>query len=418
MKFPDPDGGSKFPAAKSMKELQETLDGAERLREHGEEAVLATVVAVRGSTYRRTGARLLLDKHGWVSGGISGGCLEGDVLRKAWWRTGANGYALVTYDSTTDEDDEMAWGLGLGCNGIVRVLLERVPCGGDEPEPLAFLRRCIAGRRAGVYATVYESPDRPGWVGQRVWQSESENGATVTDAALQEAITRDASSVLAAGVSRDTFYSLENGGAVSVFLEAIRPPTPLVIYGTGQDTQPVIRFAKALGWHVTVVAPRTPASTAHLSRRFPGADAVIPGLAADVSGAVSLNTDTAALLMTHQYFDDLALLPSLLRSPAGYVGVLGPRKRADRLLAELARHGELFTEGELARLHAPVGLDIGADSPEEIALSVIAEIKAAMSGRAGGSLRERSSTIHRREGADDSLPLRRTEKVTCLLTAR
>ncbi|MBC8136438.1 MAG: XdhC family protein [Fibrella sp.] len=401
-----------------MKELLEILNAAERLRERGEEAVLATVVEVRGSTYRRTGARLLVSQNGWVAGGISGGCLEGDVLRKAWWRTESSGYALVTYDSTTDEDDDMAWGLGLGCNGIVRVLLERLPGNGSEPGPLAFSRRCLAARQAGAAATIYESPTRPEWIGQRIWHSANETGGTVADGTLRRALIRDATTVLAAGISRNTVYVQEGGAAVSVFWEAIVPPPPLVIYGTGHDTLPVIRFAKELGWHVTVVAPRTPANATLMAHRFPGADSVTTGLTEDLSTGVVSNTDTTVLLMTHQYLDDLALLPTILRSPARYVGVLGPRKRADRLLTELARRGESFTPEELHKLHAPVGLDIGANTPEEIALSVIAEIQAAMTGRRGGALRDRADTIHRRDDTEPEVPLQITEKVTCSLATQ
>jgi xanthine/CO dehydrogenase XdhC/CoxF family maturation factor len=398
-----------------MKELKEILSAAERLRERGEAAVLATVVEVRGSTYRRTGARLLLSQVGWVAGGISGGCLEGDVLRKAWWRTEPSGYALVTYDSTADEDDEMAWGLGLGCNGIVRVFLERLPDGESEPEQLAFLRRCLDARQAGVFATVYESPDRPEWVGQRFWHSAYETGGTVDDTELRGAILRDADTIAAAGASENTVYTLENGDAVSVFWEAIVPPTPLVIYGDGQDTLPVIRFAKELEWHVTVVAPRSPANATLMARRFPGADAVLTGTSDAPCGGVALDAASVVLLMTHQYFDDLALLPTVLRSPARYVGVLGPRKRADRLLTELARRGESFSLDELQRLHAPVGLDIGADTPEEIALSIVVEIKAVTSGRSGRALRDRADSIHPRGDTDPGMPPPAMEKVACLL---
>ena len=395
-----------------MKELQEVLTGAKELRERGEEAVLATVVEVRGSTYRRAGARLLISRQGWTAGGISGGCLEGDVLRKAWWRTEADGCALVTYDSTTDEDDEMAWGLGLGCNGIVRVLLERVPVAACEAH--AFLERCLGARQGGAFATVYESSTGSTWVGQRFWHSTTETGGSLNAVSWRDALERDAKAVLAEGVSRNAVYSPKPGESVSVFWEAVRPPVSLVICGAGQDTLPVIRLAKELGWHVSVVAPRTSPHAEMMRQRFANADSVCVRLAGDAKSAMLINPDAVVLLMTHQYLDDLALLPVALRSLAAYVGVLGPRKRADRLLSELARHGEHFTEQELARLYAPIGLDIGADSPEEIALSIIAEIKAAQSGRMGGGLRERSDTIHAR-APEQTLP-QTGEKITCFLT--
>lgn len=401
-----------------MKELREILSGIEAVRVRGEQAILATVVEVRGSTYRRAGARLILDRNGWVAGGISGGCLEGDVLRKAWWRTEATGSALVTYDSTADEDDEMAWGLGLGCNGIVRVLLERLPSDGGRDNSFSFLRECLELRKAGVLATVYESPGHPDWVGQQFWRNETEAGATVTDDVLLHALKHDADDVFRERVSRNAVYGLENGETVFVFWEAITPPTPLVIFGAGQDTLPVIRFAKELGWHVTVVAPRAPVNTNVLARRFPGADAIVATMSDEISDHVEIDADSAVLLMTHQYYDDLSLLPMILRSPARYIGVLGPRKRAERLLTELARRGEIFTAEELARLHAPVGLDIGADTPEEIALSAVSEIKMVLAGRDGGALRHRVDTIHRRDAVEPDRPIPIMERATCLLTNR
>ncbi|MBC8143801.1 MAG: XdhC family protein [Armatimonadetes bacterium] len=390
-----------------MKELREVLEGLETLQQRGEEAVLATVVEVCGSTYRRAGARLLISRQGWTAGGISGGCLEGDVLRKAWWRTEATGYALVTYDSTTDEDDEMAWGLGLGCNGVVRVLLERVPAAPSEA--FAFLRRSLEARRGGAFATVYESSTGES-VGQRFWYDEA--GGSLVGVEWRDELQADADAVIRERASRNVVYTLASGETVSVFWEAIVPPVSLILYGTGQDTLPVIRLAKELGWHVTVVAPRSSQNAATLAARFAQADSVRATVAesVDTSGA-------AVLLMTHQYLDDLALLPTVLRSSAAYVGVLGPRKRADRLLAELARSGETFTERERERLYAPVGLDIGADSPEEIALSIVAEIKAVLSGRGGSALRERSDPIHPRNAGAEAVRLPTGEKITCAIAA-
>jgi len=333
--------------------------------------------------------------------------LEGDVLRKAWWRTEATGYSLVTYDSTTDEDDEMAWGLGLGCNGVVRVLLERIP--GAEPESYAFLRRCLEARQVGAFATVYESSTGDS-IGLRLWWSITESGDSLGDGKWRDQLQADAAAVIRDRASRNSVYVLASGETVSVFWEAILPPVPLTIYGAGQDTLPVIRLAKELGWHVTVVSPRASTNAAMLAARFVQADSVRVGHAEPVD-----TTGSAILLMTHQYLDDLALLPMVLRSPAAYVGVLGPRKRADRLLSELARRGETFTEQERARLYTPVGLDIGADSPEEIALSIVAEIKAVISGRDGGALRERHEPIHPRDAVSVLRETPTGEKITCLI---
>jgi len=393
-----------------MRELTDIARAWEAARGEGGEALLATVVSVSGSTYRRPGARMLLTPTGRLAGSVSGGCLEGDIQQKAWWRT-RDGAAVVSYDST-DEDEDVVWGFGLGCNGVVRVLLERVSP--PSPGPLDFLAACLHGRRPGVIATVFASDGPVAHMGQRLLLDASGIiDSSITDAALSVRLEEDARAVLRAGQSRAQTYGLPNGTA-DVFLEAVQPPLPLVVFGAGHDALPLVRLAKEMGWHVTVVDTRAARAR---PERFPDADSMIACPADAVTAHVPLSAHTMAVVMTHNYPDDKRVLRALLASPAAYIGQLGPAKRTERLLAEIADDGFTITDAHRARLHGPVGLDLGADSPEGIALSVVAEIQAARAGRGGGPLRDRRAPLHPRpeltatpRGAD-------TEKATCQLSA-
>lgn len=334
--------------------MRESLDliQAWRTLPEGAPAVLATVVATLGSTYRRPGARMLLTESGWAAGSISGGCLEGDVVRTAWERT-ANGPVLVTYDSTAEED--IVWGFGLGCNGVVQVLFERLPADGG---PLAFL----AFGEPGVLATHLGEGPR---LGEHRW---------IPDHPLLEK----------GGIA----MAEENGEPV--LLEAILPPRPLFIFGAGHDAAPLVDAAKAVGLHVTVVDGR---SAYARPERFPNADAVLHLAPADAA-SLTVDVRTAVVVMTHGYLNDLAILRALLPSAAAYIGLLGPRRRADRLLSELRDEGVVPTEAQLARLCAPVGLDLGAEGPHEIAVAIVAELLAFFRQRMGGMLRESDDPLH------------------------
>lgn len=373
-----------------MKETTEIVAAWRQAQRDGSEALLATVVEAHGSTYRRAGARMLLTASGWMAGSVSGGCLEGDILQKAWWRTQAGEPALVIYDST--DEDEIVWGFGLGCNGVVQVLLERlVP--GDPLNMVDFLARCLDQRAAGVAATVLQSDGASTvTLGGRVLLSATESVTNIGNPELARDVLRDAQTALAEGGTDTRTYVLA-GGHVRVAFERVLPPTPLVIFGAGHDAVPLTRLAKELGWHVSVVDTHSVSAQA---QRFPCADRVLSCTPEEAVPAAGLDARTAAVVMTHSFPQDSVLLPLLLKSPAAYVGILGPKTRTARLLAQMAGDTALSPEA-LARLHGPIGLDIGADTPEQIALSVVAEVQAVLAGRAGGELRRRDAPIYDQE---------------------
>lgn len=361
-----------------MKELQDILAALGGLAARGEAAALATVVRVDGSSYRRPGARMLVTRAGRIAGSVSGGCLELDVVRQALGVIETGEAALLTYDTTDDSD--VVFGVGLGCRGVISILVERL-----TPEFAEFLAGPARDRRRGVLATAFRGEGvTPG--SRLCLRDDGSAWGDLAGGALAERVREDAGEALRSGVSRVRSY-----GAIEVFVEVIEPPVPLVIFGAGPDAAPLVRLGKGLGWHVTVVDERPARADA---MRFPDADAVFACPPEAVAARVGVDVRTVAVLATHNYLEDLSLLEALLPSPVRYLGVLGPKRRTQQMLADLRTRGLEFAPDRLDCLHGPAGLDTGADTPEGIALAIIAEISAVLAGRGGGLLRERDAPIY------------------------
>jgi len=373
-----------------MTEFEEVLAGVQQLWKQGQPAAVATVVRVAGSAYRRPGARMLVAPGGTrLSGMISGGCLEGDVARKAWALTADGSAALLRYDSTADE--EGTWGLGLGCNGIVEILVERPS---QDDEFVRFARECLTAGRSAVVSTVFRSDEGSGLcVGSKLLTDETGSrpaGITRTDQAATT-ITADARRCLVSGRTHWAAYVV-NERRIEILHEYIEPSPRIVVFGAGWDAVPVAEAAAALGWNVTVVDRKASRAVAS---RFPRAWEVLVVDPDDLEHSLSIDAKTATVIMSHDYQDDLAYLDFALRYSAWFVGLLGPARRRDRLLADLAEQvGSPLSPQQLGRLYAPVGLDVGAETPQEIAVSIIAEVVAARSSRPGLMLRQKAGPIH------------------------
>ena len=381
-----------------MNEVQAIIEAFDEAQQEGDASALATVVSVEGSAYRRPGARMLICKSGASTGTISAGCLESDVIEHAQRAIKTNQTKLVEYD-TTSTSEEIVWGLGLGCNGIVRVLVEPLT---PQSSYVAALRRTLAEQSKTSIATVFHHSSLRSTpttaqieIGSRLCLNE--DGETVGDSLSGELVAMiegDARAALHEETSGVRVYE-RDGDVTKVFIETITPPVSLVVFGAGHDALPIIELARGLGWQTEVVDPQArPASRA----RFAPADRVTLARPETISEQVRVTPRMLTLLMTHNYAHDQALLKFLLASPARYIGVMGPRKRTERMLTELHAEGFAPTDESLARVYAPVGLDIGADTPEEIALSIIAEIRAVLAGRGGGLLRNRKGSLHAETG--------------------
>ena len=351
---------------------------------------MATVVNVRGSAYRRPGARMLITATGESVGMISVGCLEGDVREHAL-KVMASGLAkLITYDSTSSED--IIFGLGLGCNGIVQVLIE--PINAHEPEGLlAFFSSCYEQRKRGSLVTVFQKDEQDivtsiGW-SLLCWP----DGHVTSNNPATRPSLNDA--LIAAGSARFqvTQINLAAGATLSCLIETISPPTQLFVCGAGDDAMPLAKLATDMGMNVTVMDARSALTT---RERFPKVTLVKttkPENLGDLLEEV-ISPNALAMVMTHSYSQDKEWLRALLPKGLPYLGILGPKSRTQRLLDELHSEGCAEAHHGFARLHSPAGLDIGAESPEEVALSIIAEMKATLSERNGGKLRDRLGPIH------------------------
>lgn len=384
-----------------MKELHEIVAAwralaASETAVQTQAAVLATVVKVEGSSYRRAGARMLILPDGRHVGSISGGCLERHVVERAWWLTERDGAVVCRYDTSADEDAQ--WAFGLGCNGVVHVLLERLY--DARTAQMALLGEVLDGMQAVAMAVVIASGGRQESgadvprVGERLLCA-ADGGicGDWADAELQARVTADLALTLQAQCSRYRRYAVA-GAHIEVWLEVVSPPQRLLVFGAGHDAVPLVQLAHGLGWHVTVADGR-----AHYVRRerFPEADRVVLAPADDPLRHCAPDAGTAVVVMTHSVEQDRAVLARLLPDPPRYVGQLGPRVRTERMLCEI-RQASAGVVLQTERLHYPVGLDIGADNPQEIALAIVAEIRAVLAGRSGVALHGRPGTIHERTG--------------------
>ncbi|MGZ5147066.1 MAG: XdhC family protein [Burkholderiales bacterium] len=370
-----------------MKELENIVAEADRALASGQSVALATVVDVEGSAYRLPGARMLIADGKWIAGSISGGCLEDDVVMRGGEAIVKDEALVTTYDTTSDDD--IVFGVGLGCKGVITILIEPIRWKNGGVDFLEFAKSCLEERTAGAVATVVRVHGRAdAKPGSRLLLRQEQSRSDITNLELKSKIEN---TIAHTSEAAKLITLMLGHGSVEVFLERIEPPTPLVVFGAGHDAIPVVRLAKELGWHVTLVDHRPAYATA---TRFPVADQIVLSTPADVGSKVMLTEATLALLMTHNYLRDLELLEMLLPSPVRYLGLLGPRRRTDQLLADLQQKGIEPTSDQLGRFYAPVGLDIGSEGPLEVALSVLSEMQAVMTRHPGSHLRDRQRPIH------------------------
>lgn len=368
-----------------MSEIGDVLSAIGSLSAQGRRLALATIVAVRGSTYRRPGARLLVPDEGTPVGNLSGGCLEGDVADAARLVIDEGRARLATWDLTAD--DEAVWDLGLGCNGAIEVFIEP----GERAAAVAgALRAALDEERPIGVVTVVESSRPAVRDGARVVvRPDGEPEGSLGDAAL------DAVAVEAARerLRDDRSEVRELAPGVRAFVEVLEPPLRMAVFGAGHDAIPLVRAASVLGWNVTVADERRAFLTPERFRE--AASFVMIEDPARAAKAAGVDERTFAVVMTHNVLRDREYVRSLLGSPAPYVGILGPAARTERLLAELREDG-VDVEAARERIHAPAGLDLGGEGPEEIAQAIVAEIVAVKRRRSGGFLRDRPGPIHDR----------------------
>ena len=359
-----------------MKHWQETsriMQLLVDLAEQGQTPALATVIRIEGSAYRRPGAKMLILEDGAMVGTVSGGCLEADVREVALSVMRRGEARLLHYDTGTDY--QLPIGLGLGCNGSVDIFVQRaLP---DLLEIAGPLTRLLQGDDPFAVCTVVRGPRA--LARSIVVTPRGERFGSTGDVNLDDGIAGDTNALLETGLSR-----LENRGSYEVFVDLQVPPPSLVVFGAGEDSRPLARCAAGVGFRVSVVDHRP----AYLSSdNYPAGVHLVEARAEEATRGVQLGPLTYAVVKTHSVEHDRKWVARLLASDVPYIGVLGPRARTEEILRELRSEND-------DRIFGPIGIDLGADGPEQIAVSIVAELLARVSGREPMHLRARETAIH------------------------
>lgn len=339
-------------------------------RERNEPLVLATVAQTIGSTYRKAGAQMLIAGDGNAAGLLSGGCLEADLVERSRTVLETGKALIVEYD--TRSSDDVLWGIGLGCEGAMRILLTRLDAGNGY-QPFAYTQQCRREYVAAKIALVIASDNPTYPLGAAYWEkSRSALPHVIQPALAPSKAGRKGRDQNGAGATTN-----EAEGATFLIVP-IDLPTRLLVLGAGPDAMPLVEIAGLMGWHVSVLDHR-PAYA--IADRFPRAHSVALNPAKALPKTLEHTDYDAAVVMSHHLTSDEAYLAALADSAIPYIGLLGPAPRRVRLMNDIGDKARQFGD----RLYGPIGLDIGAKTPETIALAIVSEIQAVLSGRAGGS---------------------------------
>ena len=346
------------------------VDAYQQLQQQSQSAVLATIIETIGSTYQKAGARMVITQQDKLIGLLGGGCFERDLIEQARSVFESGESKTVFYDMRIPAD--LVWGLGLGCNGAVRILLQRLEAA-QNFSPLDYFAEIAASDCSAALATVYQSTHPEFSIGKTVYLAQSSPDCRLTAAVKNLTI------------SKSSIQAIElDGQAIEVFYQSIQPPSKLLVLGAGPDAVPLVRIAKNLGWRVTVVDYR-PAYLAE--QQFSQPDQLLLATPANLKQQLDLDGFSAVVVMTHSLENDAGFLKALTDSQIGFIGLLGPEHRKQRLLSFLADDADKLA----GRLFGPVGLDIGAETPEEIALAIMSGILAQLNQRDGRQLNLKAS---------------------------
>jgi len=380
----------------SVPETEVVQQIRDRLDDDGTD-VLATIVDVEGNAYRRPGAKMLLEEGGTGVGSITAGCLEDELVTVGGRVRETGRPELVTYDLLEDDEDDV-WGMGVGCNGLIEVLLEPLT-ETYRPAVEAFF-----GGRDVAAVTVLDAGDTGFEQGDRAYYHPGADRLAAPDGGeatgWPAAALSGPAAELAARGAADT-VTLDDG--VEVFVDGLAAPDELVVFGTGHDVGPVTEFAARNDFRVTVVGFR---GAVDLAERFPAADRTVTTSPPTVADDLDLGDRTHAVVMTHNFVDDRLTVQSLLEADVPYVGLMGPRERFEEMLEAFEAEGDPLGD-DLSALYTPVGLDLGGGSPFQIAHSIVAEALAVSNGRTPRHLKTREGPIHERVdvGSDADAPV-------------
>jgi xanthine/CO dehydrogenase XdhC/CoxF family maturation factor len=362
-----------------LKEIRRIIQEYEQIDFSTERAALASVVNVEESSYRRIGARMLVRSNGMWTGGISGGCLERDALQRSQMAIFKNKATRVLYDTMDDDDNQI--GVGLGCNGRIEVVFTPLDPE-DSNNEITQLKKVITADRPAIMLKIIDAPAGSDLLGSHQLVEDREDPAPfagLTSADLHSLIEETVDK------RKPRVYTLEVAGqALKLLVEFIRPETRLVIIGDNYDVAAMLGIARELGWETYLVGKAKKMSKAMFQMTKRVVDY-------DQAEELPVHDYTAVLLMSHDYNKDKAMLPLFAAKKPSYLGMLGPKKRLLKMQDDLGMDLE-----KKVNLYAPTGLEIGAESPSEIALSIAAEIVAVFRGKPGGYLKWKEGAIHER----------------------
>lgn len=372
-----------------MRESDEIIKAYDAAKHAGKQSVLATIVHLEGSSYRRPGARMLVLEDGRMIGAISGGCLEGDALKKALLTFTEKKSRLITYDTSDEEDSSV--GVQLGCEGIIQVLFEWLDFNNPN-NSIELLRKAISKRRNAVLVTLYDlSNKKADQIGACYLQEDDGSiSGSLPGFADQNNIKKAIKESFETGSAIFNVFEL-NGKTLYGFIEFFQMPVSLVVVGAGNDAIPLTQFADQLGWDITIVDGR---KTHAKQDRFINACQVLVSKPAAVLNQLAIDRRTCFVLMTHNYQYDLQMLKALLPLDIPYIGILGPKKKFQKMLDEIQSEGMELDEQLLSKIYAPTGLDIGAETPGEIASSIVSEIQAVLNQKNAQMLKWKTDSIH------------------------
>ena len=361
----------------------DVMDTIGTIVEDDREAVLATIVDVEGNAYRRPGAKMVVTPDGSGVGSITAGCLEDEVVELARRVLEAGQPRVETYDLMEDDD---VWGLGIGCNGIIDVLLEPI---GDDYSPVID-----AYETGGAVASLTVLEDGGSRRFERGYYDPSD-GIVPADGEFEwiDGQTEDTVKELLEGGQSGTISAPDADRSIDLFVDTVTAPPELVVLGTGHDVAPIVELASKNDFRVRVIGFRGADAVAE---RFPEAVDVRSTSPSSLREAHEFDDRTSVVVMTHNFLDDRIAIDELLRTPVPYIGLMGPRNRFEEMLEDFVEEGRSVSDDELARVHTPVGLDLGGGSPYQVAHSIVAELLAVHNDRTPRHLSEREGPIHRR----------------------
>jgi xanthine dehydrogenase accessory factor len=376
----------------------EVLAAARDALDSEQPATLATIVDVQGSAYRRPGAKMVIPEDEGGIGSITAGCLEDEVRSLAGEVLSDGEPRIETFDLMGDDD---VWGLGVGCNGVIDILLEPLT------EDYLPVLSAIADRENISVCTILESDINGIQKRGRAYYDEERGFVQSADAWsdwIVEAVRGPAETLAARGTAETLTIENDKNGkndengteeteSVSVFIDGIAAPPELFVFGTGHDVGPVCELAKNADFHVTVVGFRGASAT---DERFPAADRILSTSPGRVREDLTFDENTYAVVMTHNFIDDRLTIDELLDTPIPYVGLMGPRERFEEMQEDFAEEDRTFSREELQKLYTPAGLDLGGDTPYQIAHSIVSELLVIKNDRTPSHLEAREGPIHER----------------------